>query len=50
MSDQGIFWVGVFTSLLLVGGLLFTFWEFHKMNKQLEKTSDSSQKASPEPK
>lgn len=48
MSDQGIFWIGFFTTLLLGSGILFTIWEFHKMNKQLERKSDSSQKASPE--
>lgn len=37
MSDKAIFIIGAFTTILLVGGLLFTFWEFRKMNQDPEK-------------
>ena len=45
MSDQGIFWIGVFTTLLLGSGILITIWEFHKMNDQVDKNRDLPQKA-----
>lgn len=37
MSDKAIFVMGGFTTILLVGGLFFTFWEFRKMNQHPEK-------------
>ncbi|MBC7910419.1 MAG: hypothetical protein H7Y30_07965 [Pyrinomonadaceae bacterium] len=36
MSDLAIFVVGVFTTLLLGGGLAYTVLEFHRTGKRME--------------
>lgn len=45
MSDITIFAVGLFTTLLLAGGLVFTVVEFHRMEKRLGE--DEMRKSTP---